>query len=582
MPSDLAVRTRALSSAGSNDLTRETDQGNIMNYTYDKEGFEKVFSKSFTWISGFMRNVGRFADRPAITDPATDRVWTYADLNADVNRLANALKAGGLGAGDMVMYQLYNSPQFVFSYIAPQKLGAINSPVNFNFSAGETARLIDRDRPKAYIYDCDVKEMAQKAVELCSNKPDMIIAVDYRHENPELPEGHIFYDDFVKDSPAFEPVSDLEPDMYAEVTRLCTSGTTGTPKGVPLNNINEVLSAHDTIMHFPLSPKDVTMNMTPWFHRGGIHSGGPSPTLFAGASLVILRMFSAKACFECTEKYGVTFLIGVPSALGKLAQRQERHPADLSGLKGIVTMGSPLEREDCIRFQRLLTPNIFNGYGTTETFWNSFLRPYDLPDMAGSAGAPCTDDEVRVVNVYDDRKADPDDTVPKDGSSEGEIIIFSPEKSPLCYAEDPEQSAARYRGGWFYTNDAGVWDEHNFVSIRGRRDDMIICMGENIYPAELEEVINKNPKVADCMVTGVPDPSRGEAVAAYIIKADESLTVQEINHYCVESDDIAGYMCPRYYAFTDKLPYNATGKKQHVVLKVQAAEDLKEKKLLRP
>lgn len=556
-----------------------------MNYTYDADNFKKIFEQSFTWINGFIRNVRRFPDKPAMIDPAKDgseRVWTYAELNSDVNRLANALADSGIGEGDIVLYQLYNSPQFVLSYVAPQKLGAINSPENVNLSAGETARMIDRDRPKAYIYDCDVMEMACKAIDMCSAKPALILAVDYHGKRPELPEGHRFFDEYIAGFSEKEPAVSFTPDMYAEVTRLGTSGTTGTPKAVPLNNVNEVMSAHDCIMHFPLSPVDVTMNMTPWFHRGGLHSGGPTPTLYAGAALVIMRMFSAPACFHCVEKYGVTFLIGVPSALNNLAKRQERHPADLSGLKGIVTMGSPLETQDCIRFQQLLTPNIFNGYGTTETFWNSFLRPYDLPQMAGSAGRSCTDDEIRIVNIYENRKAEPDDVVPKDGQSQGEIIIFAPGKSALCYAENPEQTAEKYYKGWFYTKDVGTWDADSYITIAGRKDDMIICMGENIYPAQLEEVINRHPLVKDCMVCGVEDESRGESVVAYVIPEEDSLTVNELNRYCQESDDLSTYKCPRYFAFVDELPYNATGKKQHYILKERARHDKAAGLLQRP
>ncbi len=553
-----------------------------MGYTYDAENFRTVFERSFTWISGFMRSVSRYPDKTAMIDPLAGRSWTYSELNAEVNRLANALKNAGTGEGDIVMYQLYNSPQFAFCYIAPQKLGAVNSPVNFNLAAGETARLIDRDRPKAYIYDCDVREMAWKALELCEHRPDAVIAVDYRGARPELPEGHVFFEDFVAGADYGEPVTDHVPDMYAEVTRFCTSGTSGTPKGVPLNNVNEVLSAHDTIMHFPLTPRDVTMNMTPWFHRGGLHSGGITPTFYVGAALVIMRMFSAKACFDLVERYGITFLIGVPSALNNLAMRQEKHPADLSGLRGIVTMGSPLERDDCIRYQKLLSPNIFNGYGTTETFWNSFLRPWDLPEMAGTAGSACTDDDVRVVRMYDGRRADPDDLVPADGKTQGEIIINASCKSALCYAGDPAQTAEKYSGGWFYTKDVGTWDEKRFVTVAGRKDDMIICMGENIYPAQLEEVINRHPKVQDCMVTGVADAARGQSVAAYIVPKDESLTVKELNRWCADSDDISGYKCPRYYALVSELPYNSTGKKQHAVLRARAEQDMRDGVLLRP
>ena len=553
-----------------------------MNYTYDAAGFRAQFERSFTWINGFLRNVRRFPDKTAVTDPLAGQSWTYRELNRDVNRFANAMRACGVTQGDLVLYQLYNSPQFVLCYIAPQKLGAINSPANFNLAAGETARLIDRDRPKVYVYDCDVREMAWKALELSAYKPPVILAVDYRNLRPELPVGHQFFDAFLSQGSPEEPEADFVPDIYAEVTRLGTSGTTGTPKGVPLNSVNEVMSAHDTIMHFPITPQDVTMNMTPWFHRGGLHSGGINPTLYAGASLVILRMFTAKACFDCVQHYGVTFLIGVPSALENLARRQEKHPMDLSGLHGIVTMGSPLEKSSCIRYQQLLTPRIFNGYGTTETYWNSFLRPEDLPAMAGSAGRACTDDEVRVVRVYEDRRAEPDETVPQDGVTAGEVIIRTAGKSALCYTDNPEQTRERYYKGWFYTKDMGTWNRDSFVYITGRRDDMIVCMGENIYPEQLEAVICTCPKVRDCMVVGVPDPSRGQCVAAYVIADDETLTVQELNQFCTGSDDISGYKCPRYYCITEELPYTATGKKQHTLLKRQAAADLEAGRLQRP
>jgi long-chain acyl-CoA synthetase len=364
---------------------------------------------------------------------------------------------------------------------------------------------------------------------------------------------------------------------------MFTSGTTGLAKGIPSNNATEVLSAHDVIMHFPLSPADVTMNLTPWFHRGGLHSGGLTPTLYIGACAVVLRMFGAKTCLEYVEQYHVSFIIGVPAVFASLAARQEKHPSDLSRLKGAIAMGSPLDRAACIRFQKLLTPNIFNGYGTTETFWNCFLRPCDLPDMAGTAGRSCTDDEVRVVHVYDDgRRASPDDTVPMDGKTTGEIIIFSCFKSALSYLDNPELTAEKYDHGWLYTHDLGTWDKNQYVTVAGRKDDMLICMGENIYPTQIEEVLCRCPGVKDCIVTGIPDPARGEAVAAYVVRSDESLTVQALNHYCVTSPDLAACKIPRYYAFVDKLPYNATGKKQHYILRNSAPEDKKSGLLKRP
>ena len=552
-----------------------------MGYTYDIEMFKDTFEHEFTWLNGFMRNVRRFGFKPAMIDPQQDRVWTYEELNKDVNRFANALKAKGIGKNDAVLYLLPNSPQFALCYIAPQKIGAINCPANFNLAAGETALLINHNKPKVFIYDFEYAQEMQKALALCVEKPEVIIMVDYEHKCTKLPKGHIFFEDFMKDADDSNPPVDFEPHIYDEVTRLFTSGTTSLPKGVPLNNINEVLSAHDVIMHFPLNPTDITMNMTPWFHRGGLHSGGITPTLYAGGAVVVLRSYNPRICLQYTEKYGVTFLIGVPAVLTSLATRQEKHPVDLSKIKGIVTMGSPLEKAQCIRFQETLTPNIFNGYGTTESFWNTFLRPYDLPDMSGTAGRSCTDDDVRVVKAYEDRKAEPDEMVAKDGTEVGEIIIKSPSKSTMCYYNNPKVTKEKYYKGFLYTGDLGTWDDKEFVTVAGRKDDMIICSGENIYPPQIEEVLNMHPKVQESIVSSIPDKTRGEVLVAYIIPEDNSLTVKEMIDYCADHPNLSKYKCPRYYRFVEELPHTATGKKQHYKIKEQAKKDFEEGLLLR-
>ena len=552
-----------------------------MSYTYDITMFKETFESEFTWLNGFMRNVGRFGYKTAVIGPAHDMELSYDELNRECNKLANALKADGVKKSDIVFMQLFNSPQFVFTYIATQKIGAICNPANFNFSPGETAEIINHNKPKVYIYDSEIVETAVKAIELCEHKPEVVIAVNYSDKEFSLPEGHILYEDYVNGKSEENPPIDFEPHIYDEILRLQTSGTTGTPKGVPLNNINEVLSAHDVIMHFPLNPTDITMNMTPWFHRGGIHSGGPTPTLYVGGAVVVMRTFNPKVTLKYIEDYKITFITGVPSVLTLLATKQEKHPKDISTLKGIITMGSPLEKSACIRFQEVLTPNIFNGYGTTESFWNTFLRPFDLPEMSGTAGRSCTDDEVRIVKVYDDKKAEPDETIATDNVEEGEIIIKCPAKSTYCYANNPQATEEKFYKGWMYTGDIGTWDEKQYITIAGRKDDMIISKGENIYPARIEEVINCHPKVSECIVTGVPDSTRGETLAAYVIKEDESLTVAELLDFCSKSPNLSKYQVPRYYRFVTELPHTATGKKQHFIIKKQAKEDLENGLLLR-
>ena len=334
--------------------------------------FRDTFEHEFTWLNGFLRNVGRFAERPALHCPASGRRWTYRALNADANRLAHALTADGVGGNSVIMYMLLNSPEFAFCYLAGHKTGAVSCPVNYRLAPGELALIIDDSTPEIFVYDLEFSETARQALDFARHKPRRVVAVG---EGVPARPGDTPYGEYVAGRPGSDPVRPDRPHIYDETARLYTSGTTNRAKAVPINNINEVLSAHDVMMHFPLNATDRTMNMTPWFHRGGLHSGGLTPTLYAGGEVVILREFNPRRCLAFAQEHQVTFLIGVPSIIALLARAQERAPADLSALRGIVTMGSPFEKSACEKYRELFTPNIFNGYGTTETFWNTFLRP---------------------------------------------------------------------------------------------------------------------------------------------------------------------------------------------------------------
>lgn len=532
--------------------------------------FKHIFESRYTWIEGFMRNVRRYSWRTAMIDPVRKQTWTYQQLNADVNKLVNRLTTDGLKKGDLMMLMMLNCPEFVFAYIAAHKGHFVSSPVSYRLSAGELADLLKTNQPKVFFFDLASKPVVLEAVRMSGWTPQQLVVTDGNSDGAVKS-----YVDYVDGSSDDEPAFTCEYNIYDETTRLFTSGTTGHAKAVPLTSINEVLSSHDVMIHFPMNYKDVSMNTTPWFHRGGLHCAGPCPTFYAGASLVIMRKFDAAMTLKYVDKYKITFVIGVPTVLERLADEQEKEGYDISTLRGIVTMGSPLERSACIRYQKVLTPNIFNGYGTTETFWNTFLRPFDLPENAGTAGASCVDDDVRVVKVYENRRAEPDDLAKTDGSEIGEVIISSPAKSPFIYNNNPEETERKYYKGFLYTNDLATWDDHQFVTIVGRKDDMIISSGENIYPVEIEEVLNQNPKVKECIVTSVPDKMRGQLVTAYVVKADDSLTAEELDEFCKASPDIANFKRPRYYRFVASVPLNATGKKLHAKVKVIAADDLR-------
>ena len=544
-----------------------------MSRTYRDEMFIQTFEHEYTWLNGFLRNVRRYGDKVAVIDPITDRTWSYRQLNAEANRLAHALRGDGVGKDDVVMTALMNCPEFAVSYIGPRKVGAILNLANFNLSPYELSLLIEFNQPKVFMYSADIADKAVEALQMAEHRPERAIMAD-NLKGIALPEGHVSYEDYIAGQSEDDPVMDFRPHIYDEVLRLGTSGTTALPKSVPIDDINEVVSAHDIIMHYPLCVKDVCLNTTPWFHRGGCHVGGPCPSFYVGATILAMRSFSPKHSLQWVEKYGVTFLMGAPPSLEILARTQEKAPADLSGLRGLVSMGAPLEKEACIHYMKVLTPNIFNGYGTTETLWNSFLRPYDLPEHAGSAGGSCIDDEIRVVRVYEDRKAEPEETVPQDGSTAGEVIICSPAKSTYSYIRNQPMEEQKFYKGWMYTGDLATWDGDSFITICGRKDDMIVSSGENIYPTQIEEVLNGHPGVADCIVTSVPDPMRGQAVVAYVVPKHDGLTVRDLVAFCNGSNHLPPYKRPRFYRIVDQIPYNATGKKLHYAIKQQAAKDL--------
>jgi acyl-coenzyme A synthetase/AMP-(fatty) acid ligase len=529
--------------------------------------FTSEWNAGFDYLSGFLAAVERDPGRPALTCTTRGARWSYRELNAEANRVARALKAGRPGRGDVVMCSLFNTAEFAFLFLGALKAGVIFAPINFRLSPREVALHLEDSAPAVYVYDAALAPVAREALALSRHRPERVVVV-----GGEVEHGAVGYERFVRGHSG----GDLTPEPLGpagEIVRLYTSGTTGLPKGVPLTNANNVLRAVDVIMHFPLTPLDRTMNLTPWFHAGGLHSGGPCPAFYAGAEVVALREFRPREVLRHIARYGITFIIGSPATLELLARAQEKQRAELGTLKGVVAMGSPLGRESCLRFAETLSPGLYNGYGTTETFWNTILRPFDLPEHAGAAGRACTGDQVRVVRLDEEvEHGEPEQVVPRDGAEEGEVIIRTL-KAPYTYHNNPEETRRRYYKGWYYTGDVGSWDEEGFVTVRGRRDHMLLVGGENVHPAQVESVLNEHPKVADSLVVGVPDPVKGQVPAAYVVAADPALTVDDLRGFLTGHHGLADFKRPRFFRLVEELPMTPTGKKKHYVASRWAKKD---------
>ena len=533
--------------------------------SYDPTRFQQCFERELTYAAGFRRNVGRYGGSVAVTDPASGRTWTYRQLGDDVDRTATMLMERGVGRGDPVVFQLYNGVEFALLYLATHRLGAVSVPVNYRLAPAEIAHILRDSMPVVFVYDQECAPAAQRALDLAATSPAVLVVGPGGN-------GVQTFDAALAQSGGTAPALPEDFSTYEETTRLYTSGTTGMPKGVALPSVVEVMSAHDVIMHFPLTPNDSTLNMTPWFHRGGLHSGGPTPAFYVGASVVPLRAFDAATVLDWVGEHSLTFLIGAPTTLELLAAEQERHPRDLGTLNGIVTMGAPLDRAAALRYQQVLTPRIFNGYGTTEAFWNTFLRPEDLPEHAGAAGRACTDDDVAVVKVFEDRRAAPDELAAQDGVEAGELIMRSP-KSGYSYVNLPGLEEEKFHDGWLYPGDMATWDADGYVTILGRKDDMIISGGENVHPVQVEAALADHPDVANAVVVGLPDERWGQRIVAYVVRRDGVVTVDELDAFCRGHDALADFKRPRAYRFVDEVPLTATGKKMHFKVVEQAVRD---------
>ncbi|MGM0716501.1 MAG: class I adenylate-forming enzyme family protein, partial [Halobacteriota archaeon] len=459
-----------------------------------------------------------------------------------------ALAERGIRKGDRVAMVLFNTAEFPITLYACYKIGAVPVPINFMLARDNFAYIFDDVAPKAAVYDEAVAEDVEASLERV-DVPAHRIGVG---ACPGADEGFdIFASAGANEAPPKVPVRADDPAYI-----LYTSGTTGAPKGVTFTTETASNRAQEGSRCLGLSKNSVALQVSPWFHAGGVDLT-VHPTIEAGGTLTVTEDWEPESVADLVDEKGITHIVGVPTVAQRMAELDDIDERDLSSLECLMCMGSPLSKRLAETLLDVITPNVFNGYGTTETLLDSVLRPEDLPEKAGTAGQPTHDTEMRLIEHRLDGSADPDATVPH--GEEGEIIVSGASVTDYYFGSEAKTKDS-IQDGWYYTSDLGVVDGDGYLTITGRADDMILSGGELVSPIEVEEVLEEYPAVEGAVVVGEDDEEWGQLVTAYVVAPDAS--AEELDAYCTDHEALADYKRPRRYHFVDELERTATGKKQ--------------------
>lgn len=472
---------------------------------------------------------------------------TWKEFDEAANRLANALKAGGIKKGDVVMHLMMNSINWLISYFGILKSGATAAPLNFRFLARQIKYCADIAEPKTIILDQDFTERVEEI------RPALKTVKRYIFLGRNLPEGMERFEDVLAGSSPSAPNVTLKGDDEAGL--YFTSGTTGDPKATLLCHrslehvaINEASSHHET-------RKDCFLLLPPLYHTGGkMHwfgslMGGGRAVLTTGGERV-----TAKLILELMSKEKVTlcmllvpWLQDIVSALDKGELKLSDY--DLKSLRLVHSGAQPIPPVLVQRFLKYFSHIQWDeNYGLTESAGPCMHLGMENLHKLGSFGYPKLNLEARVV---DNNGNDvPPGTV-------GEIILRG-DNVMKCYYKNAEKTAETLKNGWLYTGDLVKQDSEGFIYYVDRKKDLIISGGENIYPVDLESVFTGQPKVKDVAVIGIPDERYGEVVAA-VIQPREGMTITEEEMKAYYEPLLPKYAWPRFIIF-DNVPRNPTGK----------------------
>ncbi|WML38373.1 fatty acid--CoA ligase [Neobacillus sp. OS1-2] len=507
----------------------------------------------------FELTVKRFPNKDALYDVRKNVRYTYKEWNEQVNRLAHALVSEGVKKGDRVSTFMFNTEELGTAFFACAKIGAIFNPINFRLTPEEVAYILADATPKVVLFE----KSLEPVVSAVANRFDQVAFWFIDEEKPEY--ASCYREKLSSASTEELQVEVNENDIYAFIY---TSGTTGRPKGVMHTHRNMVDQSMLCIAAQKVEAEDVGLVTAPMFHCAELHCAF-LPRVQIGAKNVILHQFNPKAILSLIEKEKISRFFAAPTMWNMLLQ-EDLSQYDLSSLKQGLYGAAPMAPSLVHALHDSLGISLIQAYGMTEMGPAiTFLSEYDQLKKAGSAGQAALNHDIRIVRTREDGPSEPDDLMPT--GETGEIIVKGPCMMIGYFNREEATENALYKG-WYHSGDIGYLDEDGFLFVNDRVDDMIISGGENIYPREVEDVLHAHPGVLDVAIVGQPDDRWGETVSAFVVKKDPTVTEQELDEFCKNSDSLANYKRPRKYMFCEALPRNASGKIQKFVLRKELEE----------
>jgi indoleacetate---CoA ligase len=477
---------------------------------------------------------------------------SYAELAHAIERTAAALAVYGVTRGDRVAHVGYNGVEQLCLLFACARLGALFAPLSWRLAPPEHRTMLGDCRPRVLVVAAPFVEPIAGILGPADATVRVAIGAACDGWTP--------YDRFL-DAGAAPPAHHADVGYASPVLLSYTSGSTGAPKGVVLSQNALFHNAVNSMHMHDLASHDVVLTTLPLFHVGGLNIQ-TLPALHCGATVVLHPRFDPRQAIDALEHDGITLTVLVPAQLELLAREPRWRSADLSGLRAIAT-GSTIIGEAFVRRDLQRGVPLLQVYGATETCpIAAYQRVDDAPRHPGSIGKPALHCDLRLVDEagHDVLR----------GAS-GEILVRG-ESVMTGYWNKPRESAAALDGGWYHTGDIAHADADGWLYVDGRRHDVIISGGENVYPAEIENVLADCPEIAEVAVVGRPDEHWGEAVVAVIVPArDVPLSREQV---CAFLDGrVARYKHPRDVINAASLPRTALGKVKREELKRMARHE---------